>query len=201
MIIGVTGGIGAGKSSVSNILRSMGALVIDADKISRHVVEPNQVAWLKIKQAFGSDVFREDNTLDRKKLAGIVFVSKEKKLLLESIIHTEVVSIIKERIDSLQKQDYNGMIVLDVPIPVENGFLDTVDRVWVVVSDDELRIKRIINRGGISREDAENRIKSQLTQDEYKELAHDIIENNGSLDELREKVEALYAKTIKDKNK
>lgn len=192
IIIGVTGGIGAGKSSISAILETLGARVLDADLISKQVVAPNTKAWLEIRKAFGKEVFKRDGTLDRKKLAIIVFTSEKKKRLLESIIHKEVVAIIRENIDTMREGGYKGTVVLDVPIPVEEGFLDTVDRVWVVVSDNEIRLNRIMIRGGISREDAENRIKSQHSQDEYKELAHDVIENNGSIEELRYKVEELY---------
>jgi dephospho-CoA kinase len=191
-IIGVTGGIGAGKSSVSAIMEELGAIVIDADLISKQVVEPGKPAWLEIKEAFGEDFIRRDKTLDRKKIAKEVFASKEKKLLLEKIIHREVIAVIKEKLATMQEYGYNGIVVLDVPIPVKEGFLETVDRVWVVVSDDEIRLNRVMARGGISRDDAENRIKSQLTQEEYKALAHVVIENNGSIEELREKVHALY---------
>ncbi|NLL66676.1 MAG: dephospho-CoA kinase [Clostridiaceae bacterium] len=191
-IIGVTGGIGAGKSSVSAIMEELGAIVIDADLISKQVVEPGKPAWLEIKEAFGEDFIRRDKTLDRKKIAKEVFASKEKKLLLEKIIHREVIAVIKEKLATMQEYGYNGIVVMDVPIPVKEGFLDTVDRVWVVVSDDEIRLNRVMARGGISRDDAENRIKSQLTQEEYKALAHVVIENNGSIEELREKVQALY---------
>lgn len=191
-IIGVTGGIGAGKSSVSAIMEELGAIVIDADLISKQVVEPGKPAWLEIKEAFGEDFIRGDKTLDRKKIAKEVFASKEKKLLLEKIIHREVIAVIKEKLATMQEYGYNGIVVLDVPIPVKEGFLDTVDRVWVVESDDEIRLNRVMARGGISRDDAENRIKSQLTQEEYKALAHVVIENNGSIEELREKVQALY---------
>lgn len=191
-IIGVTGGIGAGKSSVSAIMEELGAIVIDADLISKQVVEPGKPAWLEIKEAFGEDFIRRDKTLDRKKIAKEVFASKEKKLLLEKIIHREVIAVIKEKLATMQEYGYNGIVVMDVPIPVKEGFLETVDRVWVVVSDDEIRLNRVMARGGISRDDAENRIKSQLTQEEYKALAHVVIENNGSIEELREKVQALY---------
>lgn len=193
-VIGVTGGIGAGKSSVSTILQGLGAIVIDADQISRGVVQPRKPAWIKIKQIFGDSILNEDGTLNRGKLAQIVFSSEEKKLELERIIHKEVVCEIEERLKTLKASSYDGIVVLDVPIPVKRGFLDIVDRVWVVFSDDEVRINRVMERSDISREDAENRIKSQLTQDKYKELAHEIIENNGSLKELDKKVKVLYKK-------
>ncbi|HHW22191.1 MAG TPA: dephospho-CoA kinase [Clostridiaceae bacterium] len=195
-IIGVTGGIGAGKSSVSGILKELGAVVLDADRISREVVEPHKPAWHEIRHTFGADVFNEDGTLNRKKLAGIVFSSEEKKLEIERIIHKEVIAYIEDRLKDLKDSGYDGVVVLDVPIPVERGFLDIVDRVWVVFSDDEARVERVMKRSGLSREEACKRINSQLTQEEYKKLAHETIENNGSFDELKEKVTALYNKLV-----
>jgi dephospho-CoA kinase len=142
MIIGVTGGIGAGKSSVSSILRELGAVVLDADQISREVTEPGKQAWQQIIKAFGNDVLMPDQRLDRKKLAGIVFRSRQKRLLLENIIHREVTEIMKRQIDALKNQGFDGVIVLDVPIPVKKGFQDTVDQIWVVTCHDEERIRR-----------------------------------------------------------
>ncbi len=192
LIIGVTGGIGAGKSSVSAILEELGAFIIDADLISKQIVEPDKPAWEKIIEVFGDKIIKKDKTIDRKKLADIIFKSEEKKLLLESIIHREVIAVIKLKLGTMREYGYSGTVVLDVPIPVKEGFLDTVDSVWVVVSNDDIRLNRVTARGGISRDDAQNRIKSQLTQEEYIKLAHEVIENNGSIEELREKVRTIY---------
>lgn len=193
IVIGVTGGIGAGKSTVSAILEELGAILIDADLISKQVVEPNKPAYLEVVKYFGDMVLKKDKTLDRKILAEIVFTSGEKKKILEGIIHKHVVRVMKERITYCRDNEYKEVIVLDVPIPVEEGFLDIVDKVWVVVSSDKIRLKRIVDRGGISVDDAQNRINSQFTQEEYMKLAHIIIENNGDLMELREKVKNLYS--------
>jgi len=198
LILGVTGGIGAGKSSVSAILKELGAIVLDADLISRQVAEPYKPAWLEIKKSFGDDFIRDDNTLDRKKLADEVFSSKEKRLLLERIIHKEVIAVIKEKLAALKENGYTGTVVLDVPIPVREGFLDTVDRVWVVVSDDEIRINRLMKRSNMSRQEAVARMSSQMTQDEYIALAHEVIENNGGREELEKKVMNLYKKLLEE---
>jgi len=198
LIIGVTGGIGAGKSSVSAILKELGAIVLDADLISKQVVEPYKPAWLEIKKTFGDGFIRKDNTLNRKKLADEVFASKEKRLVLEKIIHEEVIAEIKTQLAKLRENGYTGTVVLDVPIPVKEGFLDIADRVWAVVSDDEIRINRIMKRSNMSREEAEARMSSQLTQDEYKALADEVIENNGSIAELKDHVKDLYKKLLAD---
>ena len=198
LILGVTGGIGAGKSSVSAILKELGAIVLDADLISKQVVEPYKPAWLEIKKTFGDDFIRDDNTLDRKKLAEEIFSSKEKRQILERIIHKEVIAVMKKQLAALKESGYTGTVVLDVPIPVREGFLDTVDRVWVVVSDDETRINRLMKRSNMSRQEAEARMSSQLTQDEYMALAHEVIENNGGREELEKKVINLYMKLLED---
>ncbi len=195
-IIGVTGGIGAGKSSVSAILEELGAIVIDADLISKQVAEPGMPAWRKIIKCFGKGILNRDKTINRKELARIVFNSGEKKRLLEKIIHGEVIAVIKLKLQTMREYGYSGTVVLDVPIPVKEGFLDIVDSVWVVIGNDAIRLNRVIARGGISRDDAEDRIKSQLTQEEYIKLAHEVIENNGSIEELKEKVRILYNKLL-----
>ncbi|MGI6049846.1 MAG: dephospho-CoA kinase [Acetivibrionales bacterium] len=193
IVIGVTGGIGSGKSTVSSILEELGAILIDADSISKQVVEPEERAYFEVIKTFGESILNEDKSIDRKKLAEIVFTSDEKKRLLEGIIHKEVIRVIKERIELFHEYGFNGTVVLDVPIPVEDGFLNVVDKVWVVVSEDKKRISRVIKRGGISLEDAQNRINSQLSQEEYMKLADVVLENNGDLLELREKVKNLHS--------
>jgi len=176
----------------------LGAIVLDADLISRQVAEPYKPAWLEIKKTFGDDFIRDDNTLDRKKLAEEIFSSKEKRQILERIIHKEVIAVMKKQLAALKESGYTGTVVLDVPIPVREGFLDTVDRVWVVVSDDETRINRLMKRSNMSRQEAEARMSSQLTQDEYMALAHEVIENNGGREELEKKVINLYMKLLED---
>lgn len=192
MIIGVTGGIGAGKSSVSAILREMGAVILDADKITREVTEPGRKAWQQIIETFGNDVVMPDQRLDRRKLAGIVFRSRQKRLLLEEIIHRDVKAVMRQEIDALINQGFDGVIVLDVPIPVKEGFQDTVDQIWVVTCPDEERIRRVMARSGLTYEEAKSRIKAQMPQEDYIRLAHIVIENNGTKEALRARVEALY---------
>lgn len=192
-IIGVTGGIGAGKSSVSAVLKKMGARVIDADFISHEAEKPGGGAYGQIVEEFGHEIFNPDSSLDRKRLADIVFNHPEKRIKLEKIVHTQVVQEIMRQIDALKHKGYNGLVVLDVPIPVKHGFLDMADRVWVVDADDETRIKRVMERSGINAEDARLRIHSQLSREEYISLADEVIENNGSFEELEEKIRGLVS--------
>lgn len=197
-IIGVTGGIGAGKSSVSQILKKLGAHVIDADQLSRRAVEYGTPAYYRIVDEFGTQILKSDNTIDRKRLADIVFRSPDRRRRLEEIIHAEVIDEMTKEINMLKARDYQGMVVLDVPIPVEHGFLDTVDTVWVVTAPDELRIERVCKRSGLSPEEAQDRILSQMSQDEYISLADEVIENHGTFEELDEIVSKLVKKLQKD---
>lgn len=190
-IIGVTGGIGAGKTTVSAILKEMGAEVIDADHISRIVTQPGEPAWKEIVEHFGEDVLLPDDTIDRKKLGHMVFNSEEKRRKLEKIIHNRVIHEMKERIKSLEEAGYDGIVVLDVPIPVREGFLDIADTVWVVVCPDEERIRRVMSRSKMERADAESRIRSQLPQEDYIKLADVVIDNHGDMETLKRKVSGL----------
>lgn len=190
-IIGITGGIGAGKTSVSSILRELGAEVIDADLLSRQVVESGRPAYGQVVKEFGVKVLNKDGTIDRKALASIVFNNPERLRKLEAIIHAEVTKSIIERINSLKSLQYEGLLVLDVPIPVDHGFRDSVDTVWVVTADEQTRVKRIMKRSGLSQEEARQRIRSQMSQEKYMQLGDKILENEGDLENLRSNVEIL----------
>lgn len=192
IIIGVTGGIGSGKSSVSAILGELGAVVLDADAISKEVVEPGRPALKQIAESFGEGVILPDGSLNRKAMADLVFVDRESKLALEKIIHSQVLDEMKRSLDALALENRNGVVVLDVPIPVRHGFLDTVDVVWAVVCPDEERIRRVMKRSGLAYDDAKKRIASQMSQEEYGNLAHEIIENDATLEDLKLRVTNLF---------
>jgi dephospho-CoA kinase len=191
-IIGVTGGLGAGKTTVSGILKELGAMVIDADQISREVTEPGKPAWKEIIENFGREVLQPDKTLDRKALARIVFRNEEKKKLLEGIIHDRVTMEMRKRIRALKADGFEGVVVLDVPIPVQSGFIDLADSIWVVTCRDEERIRRVMRRSGMDYADARNRINSQIPQSDYVRLADVVIENEGSPESLRQRVAELW---------
>ncbi|HHW32330.1 MAG TPA: dephospho-CoA kinase [Clostridiaceae bacterium] len=191
-IIGVTGGIGSGKSTVSRILEDLGAVVIDADKISREVTSPGEQAFNEIVNCFGEEYIGQNGQLDRKKLAALVFSHPDKLKLLNSITHKHIIDRILKMIDAKAKEGYNGVIAIDAPIPVEHGFLDTVDEVWVVDAERDVRIKRIMERSNMSYEEAVSRINSQIAQSDYLAVANEVIENNGSVEELEQKVVKLY---------
>ena len=194
MVIGITGGIGSGKSTVSRIMRDLGAKVIDADRISREVTARGKKAFDEIVGTFGSGVLNENGELDRKKLADIVFNDKEKLKTLEAIIHKYVIEEIENRVNAAKKENSSDIIVLDVPIPVERGFIDLADQIWVVTCDMETRIKRIMDRSGYSYEEAVRRINSQMRDEEYIKIADEVLVNDGGIEDLENSVAKLYIK-------
>jgi dephospho-CoA kinase len=187
-VIGVTGGIGSGKTAVSSILVERGARLLDADALSRQVTGPGMPALEEIAYRFGSELVEPAGCLDRKRLAAMIFADTEKRRELEAIIHRRVVEAIDGFLREWRDAGYDGVAVLDVPIPVARGFLDNCDEVWVVESPDVLRVQRVQQRSGLTEEDIRIRMSAQLSPDAYRALATRIVVNDGSLAELRGKV-------------
>ncbi len=192
MIIGLTGTIGSGKSTVSARLNSLGALILDADIIARKVVEPNTEGLRQIERAFGSGVIAADGSLDRKAVAEIVFVDNGKRLLLNSIIHPAVLKTLKERTTAELAMDVNRLIVWDVPLLIEVGWTKYVDSVWLVTAPEAVRIARIIKRDGCTPAQAEARIRTQMSEDEKRTYSREVIDNSSSINMLYEQIDALY---------
>lgn len=188
IILGVTGGIASGKSTVSEILnQKFNSVVLSADNIAKEVMQKNSIIEL-IKNAFGNyDILDENHNIDSKKLSKIVFNDDKMLKTLNSIVHPVVMENIKNRISALQEYDF---IILDVPIPIIE-FIRICDYIIVVLSDTPIRINRIIERNHLSEEDAILRIKSQLSNEEYKELADFIVYNNSDYNSLVINVEAI----------
>lgn len=190
-ILGVTGGTGTGKSSVCMILKEEGGKIIDADKITRKLQKKGGAAYDEIVEFFTQDILLEDGELDRKKLGAIVFSDGEKLRKLNQIVHKHVTREIKRRVEKYSMDDSGKyrFLVLDVPIPIEEGFFDTVDYVWAVVANDDLRISRLMERMEITEEEAARRIASQMSNREYEELADCTIVNEEDIFRLRSLVQ------------
>lgn len=193
-IIGITGGIGCGKSTVAGICRQAGIDVIDADKISREVTEPQGAALSEIIELFGRDILDEKMGLDRNRMARKVFSDKKSLDLLSSIIHKHVVEQIQIQVNLLAAKKIKA-VVLDVPIPVRHGFLDICDQVWVVWADEEVRLRRLEARG-MQTDEAKRRILMQMTREEYQELADREIDNSSSLQDLCLQVNTLLQQEL-----
>ena len=184
MIIGLTGGIASGKSTVSKYLAEKGFKVYDADKIAKDISRKKSVQE-EIIATFGNEILDENGNVDRKKLKEIVFENKEKLKKLNAIIHPKVIDFYKE----LKEKDTDEIIVFDVPLLFESGIDKFCDKILVVISDYEIQLDRIVERDKIDRDLAEKIIKSQLSNEERIKKADVVIENNSSLEDLFEKVE------------
>lgn len=192
-VIGVTGGIGSGKSTVSRILADFGGRIVDADTVSKELMRQGQAGFEAVLEHFGRGILGSDGEIHREKLGTLVFQDSEKRLQLNALIHPLVGKEIRTRVDQLKEELSSAplhtgelrFIVLDVPIPVEDGFFDVSNCVWTVAANDDLRIQRIMERNGVSEQEAEQRILSQMSNREYMEIADVIIENERDLDALR----------------
>lgn len=191
-VIGVTGGIGSGKSTVSRILRDLGAVVIDADTIARSVTAKGGTALEELVFYFGREILDENGELKRKELADIVFNDKVKLHALETITHKHIARKIEEGVENIKSAGKTEVLVIDAPIPVEHGFLDLVDEVWVVAADRETRIKRIMDRSCYSYGEASGRINAQKKDEDYIRLADEVLYNDGTVEELEKSVVRLF---------
>jgi len=191
-IIGITGGIGSGKSTVSRILRDLGAAVIDADVLAKSVTTEGSEALKELTEYFGNDIVDEAGELDRKKLASIAFSDPVKLHALNSITHKYITEKIISAIEALRNSGKKDFIVIDAAIPIEKGFLDVTDEVWVVTADRETRIKRVMDRSDLTYEEVVNRINSQIRDEEYLRIADEVINNNGTIEELEQAVVKLF---------
>lgn len=186
-ILGVTGGTASGKSSVCEILKKHGGKIIDADRIARDLQKKGGVAYTEVVEYFGSDILLGNGELDRKKIADIVFADKKELLMLNRIVHKHVSKEIKRLVEEYRKTDCS-FVVLDVPIPVEDGFFDTAETIWAVVANVDVRIERLMARMGIEENEALKRINSQMSSREYEDIADVVIANEGSYEELEKLV-------------
>ena len=191
IVIGLTGGILTGKSTVSEMLAEKGAVIIDADKIGHKAYQPQTPAWGEVVDAFGNDILKESGEIDRKKLAEIVFNDREALAPLNSIMHPLMHSMIREEIERLRGEGID-LVVLEAAVLIEANWTDLVDEVWVTVAPEETAVKRLQNRGGLTEEQARARIRSQLSAEERAKHADVIIDTNCELAEVRAKVEELW---------
>jgi dephospho-CoA kinase len=189
LLVGLTGGIASGKSTVSALLAERGAEVIDADHIARQVVMPGTHAWYKIRDHFGPDVLFADGTIDRQVLADIVFADPAKLTVLNEITHPEIFARIADRLEAHHDEDV--VVVLDAALLIEAGPADGVDVLVVTHSPREIQLERLAAKGMGAR-DAEARIGAQLAPEQRLARADIVIDNTGSLEELARRVDELW---------
>jgi len=192
-LIGLTGGIASGKSTVAKILERLGAVVVNADTLSREVVEPGREAWNEIVGTFGADVLQPDQTLDRQKLRAIIFDHPEARKKLETIIHPRVRALAEERIRQHAAAGYE-IIAYEVPLLFEGNLQDSLRPVILVACAVETQRRRLQHRDQLDAATAQKHIDAQMSLEEKRRLADYVIENDGDLDDLNRQVRAILEK-------
>jgi len=188
--VGLTGGVASGKSTVSAILGDLGAVVIDADVLAREVVEQGTPGLEKVVAEFGPELLTPEGDLDRPAMGRLVFADEDARRRLEAIVHPLVFERIVELESAASPDD---LVVHDIPLLAESGRADTFDAVIVVDADPERQVARMVGERGWTAEDAEARMLAQTSREERLAVATHVIENNGTLDQLRARVEEVFA--------
>ncbi len=192
LLVGLTGSIATGKSTVSRMFAHLGARVIDADLLAREVVMPGQPAYARIVEEFGRQVVQEDGSLDRKALGAVVFGDAAKRRRLEEITHPAIGARQQRILSVLDEEAFEGVVIWDAALLFEGGGVAKMDRVVVVYADPETERRRLMERDDLSDAGARARIGSQMPIAEKAKLAHHVIDNSGTREETERQVRAVY---------
>jgi len=190
-VIGLTGGIGSGKSTVSLFLAELGAAIIDTDKVGHTVLEPDSEAWQQVVAAFGRQILKPNREIDRKKLGKIVFGSAKALSRLNRIMHPQICGVVKAQLEQYRRQGID-VVVVEAPLLMEAGWTSLVDEVWVTLAPEATVLKRLEEGMGLSKAESQARIRSQLPAKERVKHADVVISTDSSLDELKARVNKLW---------
>ncbi|EJX1713296.1 dephospho-CoA kinase [Staphylococcus aureus] len=188
-VIGLTGGIASGKSTVSELLSVFGFKVVDADKAAREAIKKGSKGLAQVREVFGDEAIDENGEMNRRYMGDLVFNHPEKRLELNAIIHPIVRDIMEEEKQEYLKQGYN--VIMDIPLLFENELENTVDEVWVVYTSESIQMDRLMQRNNLSLEDAKARVYSQISIDKKSRMADHVIDNLGDKLELKQNLERL----------
>jgi dephospho-CoA kinase len=191
--VGLTGSIAVGKSFVSSVFAQLGCRVLDADETAREVVAPGTAGLRAVVEAFGDQVLDEHGALDRARLAGIVFADDEKRHLLNSILHPLIIAAQDEWLREREREEPRGVAIIDAALMIETGSFRRFDKIVVVHCQPATQVERLMERNGLTREEAERRIAAQMPQEEKMRHADFLIDTSGGFDETRARVEQVYA--------
>lgn len=192
--IGLTGGIGSGKTTAAEMLAELGAAVIHADQVGHEVYRPGSTGWQAVVDAFGDGVLDPSGAVDRKKLAAIVFSDPAELRRLNAIVHPLIAAAVRERIAKLRGDGFRAPIVVEAAILIEANWLSLVDEVWLLVAPPDAVAARVQAQRGMAASELRARIEAQMSDAERRRHANVIIENNGSLVDLRRRIEAAWAR-------
>lgn len=190
-VIGLTGGIGTGKSTVSAYLRKKGFAIIDADQIARQVTEPGTPLLEELSREFGANILTAAGGLDRKALAAIVFADAKQRKKLDSLTHSRIIQEIQARIEAYKAAGAHRGIIVDAPLLFETGLDEKCQKTWLVTAKQDIRIARVCARDGMTSEEVAARIRNQMDDEEKKKRADRIIDNSGTIDDLKQQIQQL----------
>jgi len=194
--VGLTGGIASGKSTVSEAFARLGAKVLDADEVAREVVLPGKPAWTKLRHTFGSEFFHPDGRLNRNKLRRLVFADPEQRSRLNAIVHPEVMREIDFRFEQLTSSAEHAVVLVDIPLLIEVGVAHRFDKVVVVYANESVQVMRLMQRDGLSREEARQALSVQIDLREKAKKADFVIDNSGTPGETQAQVEKVWQELL-----
>lgn len=192
LLVGLTGGMGSGKSTASGMFQRLGAEVIDADALCRELMEPEQPAWREIVETFGPEILQPDQRLDRKKLAERVFSNPGDRRRLEAILHPRVFEEERRRFEAIADKNPGAVVILDAALLIESGNYRKVDQVVVVTCPEEEQVRRLLARGGFDETEIRRRLACQMPAQEKIRYANHVIQNDSTLEHLEQQVNSLY---------
>ncbi len=194
-VIGLTGGIGSGKSTVASFLEELGAVVLDADEVGHEALKPGGEAWEKVVNDFGKGILTVSGEIDRAKLGELVFNNTEARARLNRIMHPVIYNMVSARLEEYRRQGVR-IVVVEIPLLVDTGKTAQVDEIWVAVATEATVLERLRERSGLSEETVRARLRSQLSDEERTKHADVVIDTDCSLEELKNKVAGLWAERL-----
>ena len=198
LVIGLTGGIGTGKSEAARHMVSLGAALIDADQVGHEAYKPQAEAWRQVVEAFGEDILQPSGEIDRRSLGTIVFSDPQQLARLNGIMHPLMARMVQERIDGLQSEGVD-VIVVEAALLYEAGWDSLVQEAWVTDASEEAVIHRLAQRNGMSEEEARKRLASQMGRAERLDRADIVIDNSGDVAAMRKVIDELWASRVKER--
>ena len=191
VVIGLTGGIGSGKSTVASLLADMGAQILDTDKLGHEVYLPETPGWHEVVDAFGKKILRPDGTVDRKKLGQVVFNRSEALARLNAIVHPRILQVVQRRVKEWNRQRV-AVVIIEAALLIEAGWSTSVDEVWVTIASEETVVRRLVEGHGVAEDDVRTRIQAQLSNQERRQHADVLIRNDDNWEDLRDRVGQLW---------